>query len=331
MLDIQKKIGKIKILKEKPSEKEQIFTVEFLPRGFGYTLGNALRRLILGYSYGGAITGLKWEWADHEYFVPEWVRESILDVMLNLKNIRFKVDENTARDQWVTHKIKGPKKVYAKDLKWPSDLELVTPDVYLFEITDNISVEFKVRVEKDYRYFSLDYLKKREESQQDVEIWTLLIDNDFRLVEYVKYDIEEVVDDFIGTSKDRLILQIGAISPDVDLEQVISFAAHQLMEYASVFVFEENYIDKSVLVEHDEVEDKSMPTDNSKSEVKVTPIEVLALSERTRNSLLKNEILYVEDLEGKTKSELLSMKGIGKKALDEIVDSLGALGKTLKG
>jgi len=170
MLDIQKQIGKVKIAKEKPTPTSEVFTVEFLPRGFGYTLGNALRRLLLGYGYGGAITGLRRKGADHEYFVPEGVRESVLDVMLNLKKLRFKVDENTPRSQWVSHKIKGPKKVYAKDLKWPSDLELVTPDVYLFEITDNKTVEIQTRVEKDYRYLSLEFLKKRAQAEDEEEI-----------------------------------------------------------------------------------------------------------------------------------------------------------------
>jgi len=158
-----------------------------------------------------------------------------------------------------------------------------------------------------------------------------LIDNDFRLVEYVRYEVEEVVDDFIGTSKDRLILEVGVVSPDVDPQQVLSFAAQQLIDYAKVFVFDENYIDKSVLVDHEDIQEKKLEGETQKAEVKVTPIEILSLSERTRNSLLKNGILYVEDLEQKTKSELLSMKGIGKKALDEIVESLKALGKSLKG
>ncbi len=90
--------------------------------------------------------------------------------MLNLKKVRFKVDENTPRQQWISHKTKGPGKVYAGDLKWPANIELVTPDVYLFEITDKVSTEFEVRVEKDYRYFSLDYLKKREEESEDSTI-----------------------------------------------------------------------------------------------------------------------------------------------------------------
>ena len=158
-----------------------------------------------------------------------------------------------------------------------------------------------------------------------------MIDNDFRLVEYVRYEVEEVVDDFIGTSKDRLILEVGVVSPDVDPQQVLSFAAQQLIDYAKVFVFDENYIDKSVLVDHEDIQEKKLEGETQKAEVKVTPIEILSLSERTRNSLLKNGILYVEDLEQKTKSELLSMKGIGKKALDEIVESLKALGKSLKG
>ncbi len=331
MLDIQKQIWKVKILTKEVSPSVTRFTVEFLPKGFGYTLGNALRRLLLGYGYGGAITGLRWKWADHEYFVPEGIRESVLDIMLNLKKVRFKVDENTPRQQRVSHKVKGPGKVYAKDLKWPANIELVTPDVYLFEITDKVNAEFEVRVEKDYRYFSLDYLKKREEESEDSAIGSLLIDNDFRLVEYVKYEIEEVVEDFIGTSKDRLIIEVGAVSDKVDIKQVISFAAHQLVEYASVFVFDENYVDHTVVVEHSDVEEREVAKNVGETEVKVTPIEVLALSERTRNSLLKNGILYVEDLEQKTKSELLSMKGIGKKALDEIVDSLKTLDKGLKG
>jgi DNA-directed RNA polymerase subunit alpha len=281
-----------------------------VPRGFGHTLGNSLRRIILAYEPAGAITGMKIKGVPYEYATIDGVRESVIDMMLNLKKLKFKMDESLDKQVWVEQNFKGGKKYYGKDLMLPSGIELVNDDVYLFEITDpNVELVISYRIEKGYGYYSLDFLRKREE-EEGKEPGLILIDNDFKLVEYVKYDVEEIIDDFAGGIKDKLTLEIKTISPKVNAKDLVSFAGEVLASYARVFIYEDAYVDSSVLVDYNELEEPIKSTQKEEEEVKVMPIDALPLSERTRNALIKNNILYVEDLEKKKKTELLAMKGI---------------------
>lgn len=329
MLDIQKDIWKPKIVVEEIDNTTAKFEVEYLPRGFWCTLWNSLRRMILWYDLWWAVTWIKIKWVPHEYYVVEWVNGSVLDMILSFKKLRFKVAEWVEKLQWVSQRFKWTGKFYSKDLKLPSWVELLSDDVFLFEITDpwtELVIEY--RVEKWYGYYNMEYLKKRDMEQEAWDVGVFLIDNDFKIVDYIKYDVEEVIDDFSGSSKDKLVLELKSISEKVSPKEILSFAAEIISSYAKVFVFDESYIDKSVQAELSDMEDSS---DHSSEKVfsKTIPIDALPLSERTRNALIKNEILYVEDLELKRRSELLSMKGVWKKAVDEIITSLVDLGKNL--
>ncbi len=331
MLDIQKFIGTPKIVVEKIDDTTSRFELQYLPRGFGHTLGNALRRSILWYSAWGAITGMRMNGASHEYHVLDGVKETVIDMMLNFKNLRFKVDENVEKSQWISQRFKWVGQYTAADLKLPSGVDIINPDVYLLEISDaSIEVVIDFRVEKGYGYYSLDFLRDREEKEDGQELNTLLIDNDFKAVKYVKYSVEDVIDDFSGNSKDKLIIEIQTISSVITPQELLSFAGEVVASYAKLFIFDDVYIDKSLLVDYYDIADTAdkMVEDMN---IKTIPIDALPLSERTRNALIKNEVLYVEDLEKKRKSELLSMKGIGRKAVDEIIDSLENMGKSLEG
>lgn len=331
MLDIQKFIGTPKIVVEEIDATTTRFELQFLPRWFGHTLGNALRRAILWYSAGWAITGLKINGASHEYHTMEWVKESVIDIMLNFKKLRFKTDENVEKSQWISQRFKWVGQYTAKDLKLPSGVDALNDDIYLFELSDP-SVEFVIdyRLEKWYGYFSLDFLRSRAEKEDSQEVNLLLIDNDFKAVEYVKYDVEDVIDDFSWSSKDRLILEVKTISSEIKAQELLSFAGEVVASYAKLFIFDDVYIDKSQLVDYYDIAETSEQMVEDMN-IKTIPIDALPLSERTRNALIKNEVLYVEDLEKKRKSELLSMKGIGKKAVVEIVESLANMGKSLEG
>lgn len=331
MLDIQKFIWTPKIVVNEVDAMTTVFELQYLPRWFGHTLGNALRRAILWYSAGGAITGLKINGASHEYHSMDGLKESIIDLMLNFKKLRFKADENVEKSQWISQRFKWASQYTGKDLNLPSGVELLNADEYLLELSDaSVELVVEYRLEKWYGYYSLDFLRSREEKADQQEINILLIDNDFKAVDYVKYDVEDVIDDFSGNSKDKLIIEVKTISPDIKPQEVISFAGEVVASYAKLFIFDDVYIDKSLLVDYydiAETTDKMVEDMN----IKTIPIDALPLSERTRNALIKNEVLYVEDLEKKRKSELLSMKGIGRKAVDEIIDSLENMGRSLEG
>ncbi len=334
MLNIQQFIGVPKITFSQLDNGATKFELKYVPRGFWHTLGNALRRIILAYNLGGAITGVKIKWVPHEYDVISGVKENVINILLNLKKLRFKIDENTESIQWVSQKIKGIGKYTSSDLKFPTGVELLNPEEELFEITESSrEIEMEIRIEKGYGYYSLDYLRQRDRSgeQTSEEVGFLLVDNDFSLVDYVRYDVEEVIEDFSGNTKDALNIELKVKYDTISAREIMMFAGEVLANYAKLFVFDGVYIDKSVLVDYDDLVEEPENIVEESSLAKTMPIDALPLSERTRNALIKNNILYVEDLEKKKKSELLVMKGVGRKAIDEITSSLSNIGKVLIG
>lgn len=331
MLDIQKYIGSPKIITTEIDALTMKFELQYVPRGFGHTLGNALRRAILWYNIGSAVTAMKIKWVSHEYHVIDGVKEAVIDVMQNFKKLRFTIAGKTENLQWIPQKFKGARVYTSADLKLPSGVELLDTDTYLCEISDpSTELIFDIRVEKGYGYYSIDFLRRREEKNNDSDINLLLVDNDFKAVEYVKYDVIEVIDDFQGGLKDALIMEVKTRYADLSPKEFMSFAGEVLASYAKLFVFDEIYVDAAMFVELSELheEKEKLPEEMN---IKTMPIDALPLSERTRNALIKNSILYVEDLEKKRKVELLSMKGLGKKAIDEIVIALQNIGKGLGG
>ena len=327
MLDIQKFIGVPKILVSNIDDLTTKFEITNLPRWFGYTLWNAMRRIILAYNLGGSITGVKITWVPHEYYVIDGVKEHVVNILLNFKKLRFKFAEEIEKIQWVSQRFKGIGNYKAWDLKLPAGIELLNPEENLFEITDSSTeVSMDIRIEKGYGYYSLDYLRNRAKKEESSDVNILLIDNDFKLVDYVKYDVEEIIEDFTWSVKDTLHIEIKSWFMNVSPKEMLMFAGEVLASYAKLFVFDDVYVDKSMFVDREEL---SVVNDSSLEEmnVKTMPIDALPLSERTRNALIKNQILYVEDLEKKKKAELLVMKWVWKKAIDEINDSFKQLGK----
>lgn len=330
MLDIQKLIWAPKIVVSEWEDKTTKFEVKYLPRWFGHSLGNALRRIILWYSIGAAVTGLKIKGVSHEYHVVDGVLENVITIMLNFKTLRFKFDDGIDAIQWISQRFSGIGIYTAKDIKLPAGVELLNPDVRLFEITDpSVELNMDIRIEKGYGYYSIDFLRSRDK-KEDSDVNILLIDNEFKLVDSIQYEVEEVIEDFTGSTKDLLVLDIKAWYSGVSSKEIVMFAGEILASYAKLFVFDNVYIDRSVLIDMDDLVQETSRIEHEVG-VKTMPIDALPLSERTRNALIKNNILYVEDLEKKKKWELLLMKGVGRKAIDEIVSSLANINKSLIG
>ena len=333
MLNIQHFIGVPKISFSQLDDGATRFELKYVPRWFWHTLWNALRRIILAYNLWGAVTGLKIKGVPHEYDVITGVKENVISILLNFKKLRFKIDENAESLQRIAQRFKGIGRYTASDLKFPSGVQLLNWDEFLFEITDSSTeINLELRVEKGYGYYSLEYLRQRDKKEKDTEeVGLLLVDNDFSLVDYVRYDVEEVIEDFSGSTKDALNIEIKVKYDNISPKEIIMFAGEVLTSYAKLFVFDNVYIDKSVLVEYDDLSEAEEAWPEESGSVKTMPIDALPLSERTRNALIKNNILYVEDLEKKKKSELLVMKWVGRKAIDEITSSLANIGKVLIG
>ncbi len=331
MLDIQNFIWAPKIFVTESDQKHTSFEVNYLPRWFGHTLGNALRRLILSYNLWGAVTGLKIKGVPHEYHTIEGVKENVINIMLNFKNLRFKFEDGIEEIQWVSKKVRWLWQYTADSLELPAGVELLNKDAYLFEITDpSVELNIEFRVEKGYRYYDLNFLREREKKEGG-DVGVLLIDNDFKLVDSVSYTVEEVIDDFTGATKESLMLELWMLYDGVSAKEVVMFAGEVLASYAKLFIFDNIYLDRSMFVEYEDIQEEENTETTAEANLKTMPIDALPLSERTRNALIKNDILYVEDLEKKKKNELLSMKGVWKKAIDEIQSSLVEIDKTLLG
>lgn len=328
MLDIQKFLWKPEINWSK-DEKTNVTNFKFwpLPAGIWHSIWNLMRRTLLAYTPWIAVTAINIKWVDHEYSSVDWVKETVLQIMLNFKDLKFKWNLHE-RTEWLTKKFKWVKKYYIEDLDLPAWVELLTDKSYLFEITDSkVELEISYRLEKWYKYQSIDDLKKREkelsESQEGVQLWNILIDNSFGVVKNVSYDVEEVISNFNWDYNDYLNINIESVSDKIDPKEVLTFAGEVISSYTRMFVFDESYIDTKLLAELEEMEAQKKEEQTEFKDVKKTPIDSLpSLSERTRNALIKNEIEFVEDLEKRTKTELISLKWVGKKAVDEIQDAL---------
>jgi DNA-directed RNA polymerase subunit alpha len=240
--------------------------------------------------------------------VIDGVKESVIDMMLNFKTLRFKVDEKSDNIQRISQRFSGIGIYTSSNIKLPAGIELLNEDVSLFEITDpSLELNIDIRIEKGYGYYSIDYLRSRDRKEEDVDANMLLIDNEFKVIDYIKYDVEEVIEDFTGSTKDLLVIEIRSWFKDVSPKEVMMFAGEVLASYAKLFIFDNVYIDKSFLVDLEDL-DRVQDKFHEETSIKTMPIDALPLSERTRNALIKNNILYVEDLEKKKKGELLLMK-----------------------
>ena len=322
MLDIQKFLWKPKIEYIK-NENTHSFRFGPLPWWLGHSLGNMFRRTLIAYTPAISITAINIKWISHEYSSVDGVKETALQIMLNFKELKFSADLQE-KIEWRTKKFKWIGKYYVEDLDLPAWVEILTENAYLFEITDpKTTLEISYRLEKGYKYLSIKELQKREKEELESEEWTtlgnLLIDNDFKVIKNVAYSVEEVISDFSWDYNDFVTISFETISDKLDPKALMSFVGEIISSYTKVFVFEDSYIDRDLLVDYDELEEEIKKDDSELKEVKKTPIDSLTwLSERTRNALIKNEIEFIEDLETRTRSELISLKWVGKKAVDEI-------------
>lgn len=331
MLDIQKYIGAPKIIVDMLDDRTATFEIEYLPRWFGHSLWNAVRRIMLWYDIWWSITALKIKGVPHEYHVIDGVKQSVIDIMLNFKALRFRIDESVDTETWVSHTFSWVGSFNAGDINFPAGITVLNPEQALFDTSDSsLSVSIEMRVEKWYGYYSIDYLKSREDKKDDWETNILLLDNDFRLTEYVTYEVQQVIDDFKGGVKDKLVVTVKVAHQGINPKDFLAFAGEVLASYAKLFIFDSAYVDKSLLTDYDDLHSDRKEEKDS-LQIKTMPIDALPLSERTRNALIKNNILYVEDLEKKKKWELLLMKGVGRKAIDEISSALANINKALQG
>jgi len=294
-----------------------IYEIEGLYPGYGHTLGNSLRRIILSSMPGFAITSLKIDGVSHEFSTMEGVKEDVINIILNLKKVHFRVvgDE----PQIISLKVKGPKEVTAKDLETGSQVEIVNPDQYIVSVTDkNTTFSAEITLEK-----GLGYIPKEALHKDKVEIGSIALDAIFTPIRKVSYEVENMrVGNRTDFNKLRLHVETdGTITPREALEKSIEIMVHQLKSIIG-FKEEEERSESS--------SEESDKEDEEREEVLKTKVEDLNLSVRTQKALAGASIRTVGGLSRKKEEDLSEISGLGEKGIDEIKKALSNLGIELK-
>ena len=299
-----------------------LFKISPLPRGYGVTLGNSLRRVLLSSIPWTKVTWIKVRWVTHEYSNLPGIKDSVIDIMLNLKWLV--IDKKEEGIEWLKLGKSKAGIVTAWDVNAPAGVEILNKDLYVTEIDkDWLELDIEIRIEKNVWYKSIEELKEIEDDTN-----VLLIDANFSPVLNVKYNIEQTREwDVINLeSLDIEITTNGAISP----VEVLKFSWNMLTSYFGLFN------EEGLQVEWSFISDVRDLLNKEKEEIKeeleketYTPIEIMGLSPRTLNALINWNILSIEQLTKCTETKLSSIKWFWKKAMTEIRDALSEKGEKL--
>ncbi len=300
-----------------------IYEIDGLYPGYGHTLGNSLRRIILSSLPGAAITSIKIDGVSHEFSTLDGVKEDIITVLLNLKKIHILVHSD--EPQTMTLKSVGPKKITAGDIEAPSQVEILNPDQPIVEVTGtNTKLDIELTVERGLGYVSKDVLQKEK-----VDIGTITLDATFTPIRRVNYEVENMrVGDRTDFNRLRVFIETdGTLTPREALEKSIEIMINQLK---AIIGFKEEEIE--VPTPEDNAEEAGL--DGNKEEIDAeflkTRIESLDLSARTVNALSNANIRTVGGLARKKEEDVLSFSGLGTKGLQEIKRALSNFGIILR-
>jgi len=295
------------------------YEIDSLYPGYGHTLGNSLRRIILSSLPGAAITSVKIEDVQHEFATMDGVRESVMEVLLNLKRIYFDLVGDEA--QTIRLSVKGPKAVTAADFQLPGQVLIANKDQHIADISGKGSFELEATIERGLGYVPREMLTKEK-----VDIGTIALDATFTPIRRVNYEVENMrVGDRTDFNRLRILIETnGTISPRAALEQSIEIMIHQLK---SVVGFQEE-IEEEVAAAFaaSPSSSESLGKDPAK-----TKIDEIGLSARIASALVDGGVKTVAGLTRKSADQLKEMDGIGDKAVTEIEEALDVLGLSLKG
>lgn len=314
--------SKPKIIEE--GETRGVFEIDGLYPGFGHTLGNSLRRIILSSLPGAAITSIKIKGVSHEFSTLAGLKEDILTLVLNLKKVRIELI--TDEPQTLTLKAKGVKDVTAGDISKAGQATILNPELHLASITDkNTELDVEITIEKGLGYVPKEVLQKDK-----MDIGAIALDARFSPIERVSYEVENMrVGD--RTDFNRLKIAIvtdGTIAPKKALEKSIEIMINQLK---AIVGFKETA--NFLIDEEESSEDSSKSSAEDKEDfddILKTRIESLDLSSRTINALINANIRTVGGLARKKEKDILNIEGLGSKGVEEIKKMLLANDITLK-
>ena len=300
-----------------------VFEIDGLSPGYGHTLGNSLRRIILSSLPGASVTSIKIEGVSHEFSTIDGIKEDVIVMILNLKKVRFKMFSD--EPQTVTLSIKGPKVVTAADIKTGGQVEILNGDNYIAEVTGKINLNIEMRIEKGLGFVSKEVIQKEK-----VDVGTIAVDAIFTPIRRVAYEVEDMrVGD--KTNHNRLKISIetdGTLTPREALSKSIEIMINQLKAIIDFKEPEEEKEKKVSKIEEKEIEEEKKGEDFS--DVLKTRTDSLDLSTRTLNALTNANIRTLGGLARKKREDLLEVEGIGEKGITEIKKVLAKFGLNLK-
>jgi DNA-directed RNA polymerase subunit alpha len=303
-----------------------VYDIDGLYPGYGHTLGNSLRRIILSSLTGSAITSLKIDGVDHEFSVIDGVKEDVITILLHLKQVRFRL--NTDEPQTVRLQVKGPKHVTAGDIEISGQVEILNKDLYITEVTGKTDLSIEMTVEK-----GLGFVPKEMHQKTKNEVGVISVDAIFTPIRRVSYEVENMrVGDKTNHNRLRITIETdGTLTPREALEKAITIMVEQLQAIVG-FTISHRVIDKEVLKEDksDKKDESSKEESSEFTDILKTRIDTLDLSTRTLNALTGANIRTIGGVARKKKEDLLEIEGIGDKGIQEIKKVLGGYGITLK-
>jgi len=289
--------------------------IEPLERGFGHSLGNALRRVLLSTIPGCAVTDVEIEGVLHEYTTIEGVQEDVIDILLNLKKLAVVL--HSKDEVQLTLTKNGAGCVTASDIDLPHDVEIINPDLVIANLTQTGSLNMKIRVRRGRGYEPVSVRKLN--SEHSLAVGALQLDASYSPIVKVAYQVESTRVEQ-RTNLDKLVIELET-NGTVDPEETIKMAATILHDQLSVFVDFEKVNEKEA-EEEVEIEEVFDP-------VLLRPVDDLELTVRSANCLKAENIFYIGDLIQRTEVELLKTPNLGKKSLTEIKDILALKGLSL--
>ncbi|MDQ3244784.1 MAG: DNA-directed RNA polymerase subunit alpha [bacterium] len=307
-----------------------VFEIDGLYPGYGHTLGNSLRRIILSSIPGASLTSVKIEGISHEFQTMEGIKEDIIVLILNLKKTRFKMTSD--EPQTVSLSIKGPKEVFASDIKTSGQVEVLNPELYIASVTGKVNLNIEMTIEKGLGFISKEVMQKEK-----VDIGTIAVDAIFTPIRRVSYEVENMrVGDKTNHNRLRIAIETdGTLSPRQALSDSIVTMIHQLKAIVDFKEVEtEEVKEKKGVKTKEENEIKEIEDDTNKkedfSDVLKTRTDALDLSTRTFNALTSANIRTLGGLARKRRDDLLEIEGIGEKGITEIKKVLSKYNLNLK-
>ncbi len=311
MSDILAKLLRPRVVEvDERSDYSAKIIIEPLERGFGHTLGNAFRRILLSSIPGCAISEVNIDGVQHEFSTLEGVREDVVEIMLNLKTLSFIMPDRDEAEAMVN--VTGGA-VTAADIQLPDGVEVANPEQVICNLDKKASISMRLKIEKGVGY---DPSTNRISSEESRPIGQLVLDASYCPVKRVSYDVENARL-HQKTNLDKLILDIDT-DGSISAEDAVRTAARILVEQMAIFID----FKIETTVEEKEEEEKLNP-------ILLKPIDELELTVRSANCLKAENIQYIGDLIQRTEVELLKTPNLGKKSLNEIKGVLSEMGLTL--